>query len=256
MTDQIVSVHSKTTEAISIDQPGLSFGGAPTLSLPPAWPLPEDQGLRQSFNPQKKVARSREDIRRSRQEILEKAQAEIDALMAEFHVELPREQSASTGAIYARYSSRFQDSIGDQVRTLLDEARRKNIFIPRENVFFDLAVRGFKDRRPGLTDLRQAVARNAFDVFLVFSTSRLFRRTYKALQFVEEDLVERGIRGIFLKSNLDTADGENWRTSFQLFAAMDEATVRMYGSHVQAAHEGLFLRGMVCTTLPLGLAGV
>jgi DNA invertase Pin-like site-specific DNA recombinase len=186
---------------------------------------------------------------------LEKTKREIDSIVAEFHAKLPREKAKAIGAIYARYSSRYQDSIADQVRTLFEAAYEQGVFIPRDHVFFDLAVRGWKDRRPGLTALRQAIKSKSFQVFLVFTTSRLFRRTYKALQFVEEELVERGIRGIFLKSNLDTAGGENWRTIFQLFAAMDEAMVRMYGSHVQAAHEGLFIRGMVCTSLPLGYAG-
>ena len=60
---------------------------------------------------------------------------------------------------------------------------------------------------------------------------------------------------VFVKSHLDTADGDNWRTTFQLFATMDEAMVRMYADHVRAAHEGLFLRGMVFGSLPLGYTG-
>ncbi|MEK6239145.1 MAG: recombinase family protein [Planctomycetales bacterium] len=203
----------------------------------------------------KKVVRSREDIQREQQTLMEKSEREIDAIAAEFHAKLPRERAKATGGMYARYSSRFQDSIADQVRVIFEAALAVGVFIPRDHVYFDLAVRGWKDRRPGLTALRQAIKRQAFQVFLVFTTSRLFRRTYKALQFVEEELADRGIRGVFVKSNLDTAKDENWRTTFQLFAAMDEAQVRMYGAHVQAAHEGLFLRGMVCTSLPLGYGG-
>ncbi|MFO0821514.1 MAG: recombinase family protein [Pirellulales bacterium] len=208
-----------------------------------------------SSRPRKKPRRSREDLRREQKALLDKTASEIDAIAAEFHAKLPREKAQTIGAMYARYSSRFQDSIADQVRTVFEAAYAQGIFIPREHVFFDMAVRGWKDRRPGLTALRQVIRQKAIQVFLVFSTSRLFRRTYKAMQFVEEEIVDRGIRGIFLKSNLDTANGENWRTMFQLLAAMDEAMVRMYGSHVQAAHEGLFIRQMVCTSLPLGYTG-
>ncbi|MDP6557790.1 MAG: recombinase family protein [Pirellulaceae bacterium] len=203
----------------------------------------------------KKVRKTREDIQREQQALLEKTEREIDEIVAEFHNKLPREKAEAIGALYARFSSRFQDSIADQIRTLYEAAVAEGIFVPRELIFFDLAVRGWKDRRPGLTALRAAIERKAFQVFLVFTTSRLFRRTYKALQFVEEELVERGIRGVFLKSGLDTSDGENWRTTFQLFAAMDEAMVRTYGSHVQAAHEGLFRRGLVFGSLPLGFTG-
>ena len=203
----------------------------------------------------RKVRRTRSEIDQERRELLEKTRREIDAIVAEFHAKLPRSEAKGIGGIYARYSSRFQDSIADQARVLFEAAYQLRIFIPREHIYFDLAVRGWKDRRPGLTALRQALRQKQFDVFLVFTTSRLFRRTYKALQFVEEELVERGIRGVFVKSHLDTADGDNWRTTFQLFAAMDEAMVRMYAEHVRAAHEGLFLRGMVHGSLPLGYTG-
>lgn len=203
----------------------------------------------------KKVRRSREDIRREQQALLAKTIQEVDAIVAEFHARMPREQSDAIGGIYARYSSRFQDSIADQVRSLFEGALERRIFIPRENVFFDLAIRGGKDRRPGLSALRQAIDEKRFSVFMVFTTSRLFRRAYRAMQFVEEELVERGIRGIFLKSRLDTADGENWRTMFQVLATMDEAMVRMSGAHVQASHEGLFLRCLVWGSLSLGYTG-
>lgn len=233
-------------------------GNRASQNLPPYQLLWYDRRVlrsRRSVAARKKVKRTRAEIARERQALLDKTTREIDAIVAEFHAKLPRKMAKSIGAVYARYSSRFQDSIADQVRTLFEDAFEKGIHIPREHVFFDLAVRGWKDRRPGLTALRTAIKAKSFEVFLVFTTSRLFRRTYKSMQFVEEELVERGIRAIFVKSNLDTNDGENWRTMFQLFAAMDEAMVRMYGSHVQAAHEGLFIRGMVCTSLTVGYTG-
>lgn len=231
-----------------------SFGSGnsqPDHSLACELPMaPDDESRRR-----KKIRRTREEIRREQQALLDKTTQEIDAIVAEFHARLPREQSQAIGGIYARYSSRFQDSIADQVRSLFEGALERKIFIPRENVFFDLAIRGGKDRRPGLNALRQAIEEKRFGVFLVFTTSRLFRRAYRAMQFAEEELVERGIRGIFLKSRLDTADGDNWRTMFQILATMDEAMVRMCGAHVQASHEGLFIRGLVWGSLCLGYTG-
>lgn len=117
-----------------------------------------------------------------------------------------------------------------------------------------MAIRGYQRRRPGLTALYQAIEGRKFNVFLVFSTNRLFRRAYMAQQFVEEELLERSIRAIFLQSGIDT-DMPNWRIMFQALATIDEAMVRMCGAHVRAAHEGLFLRGMVCTSLPVGFTG-
>ncbi len=225
---------------------------------PPLQPIHWDGHVfrsRRANRARRKIRRTRADIERERMELFEKTQREIDALVGEFHAKLPRDQARSIGSCYARYSSRFQDSITDQVRSILEAALAMEIFIPREHVYVDMAVRGYQDRRPGLTALREAIKDKKFDAFLIFTTSRLFRRTYKALQFVEEELVERGIRGVFLKSGIDTSDGDNWRPMFQMLAAMDEAMVRMHAAHIRASHEGLFIRGMVCTSLPLGFTG-
>jgi len=188
-------------------------------------------------------------------DLRDRSYAEIKAIVADFHARLPRESAQSIGAIYARFSTRFQQSIGDQVRTLYEEAERRKIFIPLENVFFDTAAKGYSSRRPGLNGLRDALEDRKIDVLLVFSTNRLFRKTYKSLQFVEEELVERGVRCIFVKSKIDTADEKRWRFVLQIHSAMDESNVSLYADHVRAAHEGLFLRGMVCTSLPLGYTG-
>ena len=208
-----------------------------------------------SSKERRKIRRTRAEIQEERRKLIEKTNREIDAIVQEFHEKLPREKAEGIGSLYARYSSRFQDSLADQIRTLFEAAYQLKIFIPREQVYFDMAIRGYQDRRPGLAALRKAIEEKQFNTFLVFATSRLFRRTYKALQFVEEQLVEKGIRAIFVKSGIDTADGDKWRTTFQLFAALDEAVVRMYGAHVRAAHEGLFIRRLVCTSLPLGYTG-
>jgi site-specific DNA recombinase len=135
---------------------------------------------------------------------------------------LSRDQAKAVGAIYARYSSRFQHSIGDQVRSLFEVAVKQSIFVPREYVFCDLAVRVYKDSRPGLNQLRAILARRAIQVLLVFTTNRLFRKLYEALQFVEEELIERGIRCLFVKPNIDTADAKNWRLLYQFSAIQEE----------------------------------
>ena len=199
--------------------------------------------------------RSKRHIRQEQEELEKKTKLEIDILVADYHAKLPRSKSEAIGAIYARYSSRFQDSIVDQVRELLERALAEGIFVPRENIFYDLAVRGWKDSRPGLNRLRQAIDEKRFKTLLMFSTSRLYRRNYKAMQFVEENLVERGIRVIFVSSNLDTDDGQNWRVMLQIFGTMDEAQVRMLAAVVRSAHEGLLRNCMVCMTIPFGCTG-
>ncbi len=199
--------------------------------------------------------RSRAEIDEERKQLLEKTHREIAELVAESHLRLPRNQAKAVGAVYARYSTRFQDSIADQVRVLLDEAVSREIYVPEEHVFFDMAMRGYSDRRPGLQSLRNTLSTKRTEVLLVFATNRLFRKNYKALQFVEEEVVELGIRCIFVKSRIDTADGDRWRTVLNFYAMMDEIAVGMYSDHVRAGHEGLFVRGMVTTTLCLGYRG-
>lgn len=203
----------------------------------------------------KKVKRTKEEIRRQQEQFHAKTVKEIDSLLEDYYTRISQEGADSIGAAYARFSTRFQDSIADQLRSILQDAVRLDIYIPREYVFFDLAVRGFQDRRPGLMALRKMLEAGNIQTLMVFTTSRLYRRAYKCLQFVEEDLVEQGIRGIFVKSHIDTADGDNWRTTLQALANLDEAQVRVYGAHINASHEGLFDRQMVHTTLSLGYTG-
>ncbi len=216
----------------------------------------ESESFQDSFQlSSNKSYRTRKEIQIEHEKIQEKTVKEIDELYVEYSKTISRRSAESTGAIYVRYSSRFQDSIADQVRAILDEATRKKVFIPRELIFFDLAVRACKERRPGLTALRSALEANMFQTFLAFTTSRLYRKAYKVLQFVEVELIERNVRAIFVNSYIDTADGENWRAQLSHMATTDEAQVRNQGAHIRAAHEGLFEQGLVHTSNPLGYTG-
>lgn len=200
----------------------------------------------------RKGPRSRHETEEERLCLDRQTSQEIDQLVAEFHRSLPQDQARAIGAIYARYSSRFQHSIGDQVRSLLEKAGSEKIYVPREHICFDQGVRGTQERRPGLQQLRSLLASGTVQVLLVFTTNRLFRKTYKALQFVEEDVVERGIRCLFVKSGVDTADEKRWRMLLQVHSITDEAGAGMYADNIRVAHEGLFLRRQVCGTVTFG----
>src|SRR5690606_38221823 len=98
-----------------------------------------------------KATRARQTGRRDksvidgeRKRLWDRTTQEVDKLVAEHHASMPRSRSKSIGAVYARYSTRFQDSIADQVRAILDEATKLQIHVPRNLVFFDLAVSGVK----------------------------------------------------------------------------------------------------------------
>lgn len=182
-------------------------------------------------------------------------QAEVGRLVAEAHKRLPRDQAEHIGAIYARYSTRHQDSVADQVRTLLADAVQKRVFVPLEHVYYDMGVRGVKDSRDGLDALRRCLRAKAARVVFFFSTNRLFRKTHRALQFVEEEIVEQGARAVFVKSGVDTANGKRWRALYGMHAAMDEFAVGMYADHIRAAQEGLLEKGQVFGTVPFGYRG-
>jgi len=174
--------------------------------------------------------------------------------LIEYHARLPLDQALAVGAAYARYSSRYQDSILDQLRTILDDAVRKRVFVPFEHVFFDLAVRGCKSDREGLNALRACLKRKAATVVFFFATNRLFRKVHRSLQFVEQ-VVETGARAVFVKSGVDTADSKRWRGLLNFHAMMDEFVVGMTADHVRAAHEGLLEKRFVFGTISFGYGG-
>jgi site-specific DNA recombinase len=208
--------------------------------------------FRRGSTTRRKGPRSRGEVEAERQELLEETGRAIDAIVAEFHARLPREQARAVGAAYARYSSRFQHSVADQVRGLLEAALAQVIFVPREFVFYDLAVRGAKERRPGLDGLRAVLKAKSVQAVLIFTTNRLFRKTYKALQFVEEQVVGRGIRCIFVKSGVDSNDEKRWRMMLQVHAMTDEFVTGIYADNIRVGHEGLFDKRLVFGTITFG----
>jgi DNA invertase Pin-like site-specific DNA recombinase/predicted transcriptional regulator len=208
----------------------------------------ESPGLRRS-------ARSKAEVVRERDELHAATTREVERLAAEFHILLPRERARSIGTIYARYSTKLQASIGDQVRACYEAAVRQEIFVPTDHVGFDLATRGAKQRRPGLASVLALIESKEARVLLAFTTNRLHRKIYRCLQFVEEEIVERGLRAIFVKSGVDTADLQRWKMLLNVHATMDEFASTMYAENIRAAQEGMFDRGMVFGSVPLGYRG-
>jgi len=190
-----------------------------------------------------------------RKRLQEETAAAADRIAAEAHAAMPRSQAESVGAIYVRFSTLFQDSAVDQIRELYDFAVANRIFVPRENVFFDLGVRGYKNQRGGLDQLRSVLAAKKVQVLLLFATNRLARKVYLTLQFVDQTAVENGIRCVFVKDGIDTANKDQWQSLLHLRAMMDEFQVRVNADHIRAALKGMFLEGLVRGTLHLGYIG-
>lgn len=197
----------------------------------------------------------RRDAEARRRDQLEATREEIARIAADYHSRLPRQAAIGIGVIYARFSTRFQDSIADQVRACFEAAVARGLFVPTNHICFDLAVRGAKEARAGLDRARRIIEAGGVAAFLAFSTNRLHRKMHRCLRFVEEELVECGVRAIFPKSDVDTADKDRWKMLLSIHAMMDEHVVSMYAGNVRAAHEGLMGRGLVTGALCFGYAG-
>jgi DNA invertase Pin-like site-specific DNA recombinase len=82
-----------------------------------------------------------------------------------------------------------------------------------------------------------------------------FRKAYKSLKLVEEEIVERGLRCIFIKSGIDTDEKDRWRLHLQMLAALDEAYSSGFAENIRAAHLGLASQKYVHSTLAIGYRG-
>lgn len=205
--------------------------------------------------PVRRGQRTRKVAEQDRQELKAATEREVDEIVTQYHALLPREKAGKTAAIYARYSTEFQQSIGAQVRAVLDWALKHEVFVPREFVFFDMGIRGHTRQRPGLDCLQKVLERREVDILLVLATHRLFRKMSSALGFVEEHVVERNLRAVFVASGIDTADGEVWQPTLALRSWMDERATKVYGANISAAHLESYMKGRVVTIIPYGYRG-
>jgi hypothetical protein len=98
--------------------------------------------IRLSLFAKRRGPRSKAEIEQERREKWERACREVDEVWNEYFEAFRKSRQVATGVVYARYSTRFQDSIADQVRAILEHALSLGIYVPRTHIFFDLAVRG------------------------------------------------------------------------------------------------------------------
>ena len=90
---------------------------------------------------------------------------------------------------------------------------------------------------------------------MFFSTSRLFRKTYRTLEFVDRLHKSLQLRCVFVKSGVDTNDKERWESILHMQSLFDQFVVTMYVSNIHAAQEGLLKKQMVFGTLSYGYVG-
>lgn len=192
----------------------------------------------------------------NRQLTREETEVEIKKLWDEYVSVLPRSQARQTGAIYARYSTKFQSSIIDQVRALLEFAARDGVYIPLENICYDLAVSGRKKNRPGLQKVEQTLESKSVNTLLVFTTNRLHRRANRALEQIEKLVKEQKKRVVFVMNQVDSEKDERWKQFLQFLCLFDEFASEMYVESIRASHIGKLINRMVFGTLSFGYHGV
>ncbi len=223
-------------------------------SLPTEWQLLGGLFVANATGPRKR-RRLKAEIARERQDLWDKTRKEVDAEVAAYHAKLPRSKAKGTGAVYARYSSRFQDSVVDQIREILNHALELKIFVAQEHVFFDLATRGHKKRRSGIDSLKQVLEKKKVGNLLLFATNRVYRKNYETMEFAETVHVSWGRRVIFTKQRIDSDDKKRWKQMLLFHAVFDECYSDSIRDNVQAAQVGLFHKRLVFGTLPLGYKG-
>lgn len=223
---------------------------------PPLERIPDGRrlGSARSAKPRRGSRRSRE-LEKEREERRRRTEQEIDAIHAEYWQAAGNKKNWSVGTAYARFSTRFQESIGDQIRKILEFALENQIRVPRHLIFSDLAVRGVKNRRAGLDEVRGTLRSRKATVLLLFSTNRLFRKTYRTLEFVDTIFRELCARCVFVVTGIDTNDRAEWESRLHLHALMDQFVVRSGVAHIHAAHEGMLERRLVFGTLSYGYGG-
>lgn len=159
-------------------------------------------------------------------------------------------------AVYTRYSTKKQGSTEDQVRSTVEFAARNKVYVPPEFLCVDEAAKGRKQERDGFERLKVVLKTGLVTCLLIFKLSRLFRLAYKAVQFINEEVFEEGIRAVAVTQSIDTANEKAWRLQVSLHGTMDEELLTAIGDHVREGLVGLFLKNWTTGALPVGYTPV
>jgi len=157
-------------------------------------------------------------------------------------------ESALVVAVYARYSDDSQSpmSIEDQIRRVLEHARRLGIEPVKVLKFTDEDMSGYKKRdayaRPGFNGLMESWDAGAFDVLLVDEFSRLGRNPRQLLEIVER-LDDTRVRLICADGLDSAAPGSRLAINFKGIIAQEES--RSTSHRVKRGMVGQLTRGFM-----------
>jgi site-specific DNA recombinase len=156
------------------------------------------------------------------------------------------------GCSYLRYSSSYQHSDEDQLRANVVHAAQNRIYVPPEHVCFDAAKSGRSKRRAGLQRINAILQSTFASVLLIFTMSRLYRRSYEAFRFVQEEVVEAGNRAIAVAQQIDTADEKAWKIKSQIYMIMDDLLIETIAENCREGLRGLHGKGWVTGAIGVG----
>lgn len=155
-------------------------------------------------------------------------------------------------AIYTRFSTKRQGSTEDQIRCTIEFGARNKMYCPPEFLCVDEAKKGRKDRRDAFERLKFILKQQYATCLLIFKLSRLFRMAYKSVAFINEELVEEGLRAVAVSQGVDTVNRKAWRLQVSLHGTMDEELLVAIGDHVREGLVGLFIKGWITGAIPIG----
>ncbi|MCD0462484.1 recombinase family protein [Roseiconus lacunae] len=167
-------------------------------------------------------------------------------------VKWARSRGLDIGSIYSRFSTKMQQSTEDQIRENLYWAARNNIFVPPRFISVDEGAKGSRVRRVGLERTKKILESGEVKVLLIYKASRLFRQAGKGFQFVQEEVVEAGLRAVSTSQGIDTQDRKTWKLQLQMHGMMDEMLLDAIADHVRDGQRGHFMNGHVTGAVGVG----
>jgi DNA invertase Pin-like site-specific DNA recombinase len=153
---------------------------------------------------------------------------------------------------YARTSFKTQKSVSieDQERICDELAARHGAFIPPENRFRDLAIRGsvLREDRPGWSALCKLIEAGAVRLLFADEHTRLFRSDREAVD-IKEQIVQQ-------RMNLICRDFSTYQNSWELKwdfkAAYGVQEIRQMSMRIRRGLQGLVASGKVTSGIPYG----
>jgi DNA invertase Pin-like site-specific DNA recombinase len=161
-------------------------------------------------------------------------------------------QELEVGSVLSRYSSKLGHSTSAQIAECMQGAATRRIYVPPEYICVDEGVTGRKSRRDGLERATLILQAKLVGVILVYKVSRLFRVAYKGFAFVQEEVVDEGMRAISVSQAIDTKDEKTWKMLMYLHGMSDEMLLGTIADHVRSGQVQLFAQGYTIGALPVG----